>query len=71
MYLSSKTDNLFKIDEKNIIHPRVVEAPKKRRQKRRLVQAPQVPFKAAIHSKCCIGGFRETGLALVIVLRCD
>ena len=30
-----------------------------RRQKRRL------------HSKCCIGGFRETGLALVIVLRCD
>ena len=29
MYLSSKTDNLFKIDEKNIIHPRVVEAPKK------------------------------------------
>ena len=43
---------------------KVVEAPKKRR----LVQAP---FKAAIHSKCCIGGFRETGLALVIVLRCD
>ena len=38
-----------------------------RRQKRRLVQAP---FKAPIHSKC-IGGFRETGLALVIVLRCD
>ena len=24
-----------------------------------------------LHSKCCIGGFRETGLALVIVLRCD
>ena len=40
-------------------------------QKRRLVQAPQAPFKAAIHSKCCIGGFRETGLAFVIVLRCD
>ena len=50
---------------------RVVEAPKKKRQKRRLVQVPQVPFKAPIHSKCCIGGFRETGLALVIVLRCD
>ena len=46
---------------------RVVEAPKKRLLKRRLVQAPQAP----IHSKCCIGGFRETGLALVIVLRCD
>ena len=44
---------------------------KKSRQKRRLVQAPQAPFKAPIHSKCCIGGFRETGLALVIVLRCD
>ena len=53
------------------IKSRVVETPKKRRQKRRLVQAPQAPFKAAIHSKCCIGGFRETGLALVIVLRCD
>ena len=39
-----------------------------RRQKRRLVQAP---FKAPIHSKCCIGGFRETGLVLVVVLRCD
>ena len=36
--------------------------------KRRLVQAP---FKAPIHSKCCIGGLRETGLALVIVLRCN
>ena len=47
---------------------RVVEARKKRLLKRRLVQAP---FKAPIHSKCCIGGFRETGLALVIVLRCD
>ena len=44
---------------------------KKRLLKRRLVQAPQAPFKAPIHSKCCIGGFRETGLALVIVLRCD
>ena len=44
---------------------------KKRRQTRRLVQPPQAPFKAPIHSKCCIGGFRETGLALVIVLRCD
>ena len=44
---------------------------KKTRQKRRRVQAPQAPFKAAIHSKCCIGGFRETGLAFVIVLRCD
>ena len=42
-----------------------------RRQKRRLVQAPQTPFRAPAHSKCCIGGFRETGLALVIVLRCD
>ena len=31
----------------------------------------QVGCKAPIHSKCCIGGFRETGLALVIVLRCD
>ena len=40
-------------------------------KKRRLVQVPQAPFKAPIHSKCCIGGFRETGLALVIVLRCD
>ena len=45
-----------------------VEAPKKRRQKRRLVQAP---FKAPIHNKCCTIGFRETGLVLVIVLRCD
>ena len=36
MYLSSKTDNLFKIDEKNIIHPRVVEAPKKGASYRRL-----------------------------------
>ena len=44
---------------------------KKRRLKRRLLQAPQAPFKAPIHSKCCIGGFRETGLTLVIVLRCD
>ena len=43
----------------------------KRLLKRRLVQAPQAPFKAPIHSKCCIGGFRETGLTLVIVLRCD
>ena len=50
---------------------RAVEVPKKRRLKRRLLQAPQAPFKAPIHSKCCIGGFRETGLALVIVLRCD
>ena len=50
-----------------LVQDRVVEAPKKRR----LVQAPQAPFKAPIHSKCCIGGFRETGLALVIVLRCD
>ena len=44
---------------------------KKRLLKRRLLQAPQAPFKAPIHSKCCIGGFSETGLALVIVLRCD
>ena len=44
---------------------------KKRLLKRRLLQAPQAPFKAPIHSKCCIGGFRETGLTLVIVLRCD
>ena len=44
---------------------------KKRRLKRRLLQAPQAPFKAPIHSKCCIGGFRETDLTLVIVLRCD
>ena len=50
---------------------RAVRRQKKSRQKRRLVQAPQAPFKAPIHSKCCIGGFRETGLALVIVLRCD
>ena len=42
---------------------RVVEAPKKG-----LVQAP---FKAPIHSKCCIGGYRKRDLALVIVLRCD
>ena len=48
-----------------------VEVPKKRRLKRRLLQAPQAPFKAPIHSKCCIGGFRVTGLALVVVLRCD
>ena len=34
-------------------------------------KAPQVPSRAPIHSKCCIGGLRETGLALVIVLRCD
>ena len=53
------------------IETRAVRRQKKSRQKRRLVQAPQAPFKAAIHSKCCIGGFRETGLALVIVLRCD
>ena len=44
---------------------------KKRRLKRRLLQAPQAPFKAPIHSKCCIIGFRDTGLTLVIVLRCD
>ena len=50
---------------------RAVRRQKKSRQKRRLVQAPQAPFKAPIHSRCCIGGFRETGLALVIVLRCD
>ena len=43
---------------------RIVEVQKKRLLKRRLLQAP-------IHSKCCIRGFRETGLALVIVLRCD
>ena len=43
----------------------------KRCQKRRIVQVPQAPFKAPIHSKCCIRGFRETGFALVIVLRCD
>ena len=53
------------------VQNRAVEVPKKRRLKRRLLQAPQAPFKAPIHSKCCIGGFRETGLALVIVLRCD
>ena len=47
---------------------RAVEVPKKRLIKRLLLQAP---FKAPIHSKCCIRGFRETGLALVIVLRCD
>ena len=44
---------------------------KKRLIKRLLLQAPQAPFKAPIHSKCCIGGFRVTGLALVVVLRCD
>ena len=44
---------------------------KKRLVKRLLLQAPQAPFKAPIHSKCCIGGFRVTGLALVVVLRCD
>ena len=44
---------------------------KKRLLKRRLLQAPQAPFKAPIHSECCIGGFRGTGLTLVIVLRCD
>ena len=53
------------------IATRAVRRQKKSRQKRRLVQAPQAPFKAPIHSRCCIGGFRETGLALVIVLRCD
>ena len=41
---------------------------KKRLLKRRLLQAP---FKAPIHSECYIGGFRGTGLTLVIVLRCD
>ena len=50
---------------------RAVRRQIKRRQKRRLLQAPQAPFKALAHSKCCIGGFRETGLALVIVLRCN
>ena len=53
------------------IPTRPVEVPKKRLLKRRLLQAPQAPFKAPIHSKCCIGGFRDTGLTLVIVLRCD
>ena len=53
------------------VQTRAVRRQKKSRQKRRLVQAPQAPFKAPIHSRCCIGGFRETGLALVIVLRCD
>ena len=61
----NKTDVFFKI------LTRAVRRQKKSRQKRRLVQAPQAPFKAPIHSRCCIGGFRETGLALVIVLRCD
>ena len=41
--------------------------PKKRLLKRRLVQAPQAPFKAPIHSKCCIGGFRETGTSKTYV----
>ena len=50
---------------------RAVRRQKKSRQKRRLVQAPQAPFKVPIHSRCCMRGFRETGLALVIVLRCD
>ena len=30
-----------------------------------------MPFKAPIQSKCCIRGFRVTGLALVVILRCD
>ena len=55
---------------KHGVKARPVEVPKKRRLKRRLLQAPQAPFKAPIHSKCCIGGFRDTGLTLVIVLRC-
>ena len=37
----------------------------RRQKKAPNVQTPQAP----IHSKCCIGGFRETGLAFVIVLR--
>ena len=44
---------------------------KKRLVKRLLLQAPQAPFKAPIHSKCFIGGFKVTGLALEVVLRCD
>ena len=38
---------------------------------RRQKKGAQAAFKAPLHSKCCIGGFRETGLALVIVLRCN
>ena len=60
-----------KLDLQVSSQTRAVRRQKKSRQKRRLVQAPQAPFKAPIHSRCCIGGFRETGLALVIVLRCD
>ena len=61
----------FKRNISECLLTRAVRRQKKSRQKRRLVQAPQAPFKAPIHSRCCIGGFRETGLALVIVLRCD
>ena len=50
---------------------RAVEVPKIRLVKRLLLQAPQAPFKAPIHSKYCNRGFSETGLALVVVLRCD
>ena len=49
---------------------RAFEVPKKRLIKRLLLQAPQAPFKAPIHSKYCNRGFSETGLALVVVLRC-
>ena len=53
----------FKILLKTVVRNRVVEVPKK---------APRTGASGApIQSKCCIGGFRETGLALVIVLRCD
>ena len=52
----------------NRVFIRAVEVPKKRLVKRLLLQAP---FKAPIHSKYCNRGFSETGLALVVVLRCD
>ena len=64
-------DRLVTGGEGRVAKTRPVEVPKKRLLKRCLLQAPQAPFKAPIYRKCCIRGFRETGLALMIVLRCD
>ena len=66
MYINKR---FVKIDSKYSIPwvcCRAVRRQKKGASYRRLRR-----LKAPIHSKCCIGGFRETGLALVIVLRCD
>ena len=65
-------DNLWIVREsKVVLGVELLRRQKKRLLKRRLVQAPQASFKAPIHSECCIGGFKETDLALVIVLRCE